>query len=59
MTIVLPDTESLVAVICAVPATVEVIAEVAMPFEVEAGGIGLPIFAANVTGVASDTALPY
>ena len=59
MTIVLPDTESLVAVMCAVPARVEVIAEVAMPFEVEAGGIGLPIFAANVTGVASDTALPY
>ena len=54
-----PECPLLVAVMCAVPTTVDVMAEVAIPFTVEAGGIGLPMFAANVTGVPFVTVLLY
>ena len=54
-----PERPPLVAVMCAVPARVEEIVEVARPLIVERGVSTLPRSVANVTEVPSSTVLLY
>ncbi len=58
LTVVVTLMRSLVAVISAVPAMIELIEEVALPLSVEAGEIGLPRLVAKLTLVPSGTGLP-
>jgi hypothetical protein len=54
-----PERPLLVAVIAAVPITIEVTVEVAMPLLVVPEGVMLPKLEVNVTVVPLLTALPY